>query len=257
MKRFLKLLPIYLLILTICGYGIWQFVKEHRINTSNPQSQPIQTDSDIVPATEISFGDTFEYCPSRATGYMECRILGTTVIKNVSDCPPLEGFSEKSFCFPEGYNQAEPYEQGCRLVLVELEVTNVNAEGYTYDGTVSMSCGWFKDPYVFHPHDIMDLANLDILHGDEEEPESWYFEKYSDFYFDLRCDYMEQDDRDTMGVETEAIRIAPGESRSFTVGFAIPGQNGKETDLTMLRGILRADSNPETGIFLNLGLGGS
>lgn len=257
MKRFLKLLPIYLLVLIACGYGIWQFIEKNQMPEvfqevlPPPPTKPQKLNTEIMPKNVISMGDTFEYWPSRATGHFQCRITGVSVVKDPSECPPVEMFMEKSFFFHEGYENAEHYAQGARIVLVELELTNIDAEGYAYDGTISMSCGWFKDPYVFYPDSAINLADLAVTHGEDENLD---YDEYISLYFSERYAYMPEDDPDTMGVEPSAIRIAPGETKTYTLGFPIGGRDGKPIDMTMLRAVVAADSNHLTGLFIDLEL---
>ena len=257
MKRFLKLLPIYLLVLLACGYGIWQFFEKNQmpevfqevLPTQPPQPQKLNTE--IVPKNVISMGDTFEYWPGKATGHFQCRITGVSVVKDPSECPPVEMFMEKSIFFHEGYENAKHYEQGCRIVLVELEMTNIDAEGYAYDGTLPTSCGLFKDPYVFQSCDVIHLADLAVTHGEDEALD---YDEYLGLYFSERYAYMPEDDPDTLGSETLAVRIAPGETKTFTLGFPIGGRDGKPIDMTMLRTVVAADSNYLRGLFIDLEL---
>ena len=260
-KSFLLRLPIYALIVAALGFGIWKFVNENKLPDGLTDVVPTvatEANTDLMPEQVIGIGDTFEYWPSKAKGHMLCRITGARVVRSAAECPPEELFVEGGFWDDGGkidyenwFADGGAYDQGCRVVLVELELTNVDATALLSDGSLTMTDGWFSDAYAFLGYDVINLANLSVVY---KTPETVDYQEYLSGYCSYYGEYAREDDRETLGVEPFAVRIEPGKTVTYTLGFLLPGKDGKAVDLTMLRAIRGADSDTKTGLFIDLGL---
>ena len=270
--NFLKRLPIYLLILALVGYGVKRFMD---------QNQPPEVLSDVIPTVPtqvptqpedpasllknvVSVGGYFDIYPRYGDGHFRCRIINATVVQDASVCPPKELFYDgtrfvrmiedgggyASGEYEEWFVEGGAYDHGDRVILIELEMTNVDFVGRIYDGSFTSEDGYFKDPYAIQPYmpiQLADLARSYVVQGYRE------LKEYDCKYFSELGKYGE-DDPETIGSEQLAIQILPGETKTCTLGFLVENKDGKPVDMSMLRVILNADSYTETGIFIELGL---
>ena len=262
LKPFLLRLPIYALIVALIGVGGWKFVKENKLPDFVSDAVPTETAGEdpeeinvAEPKTMLAIGDTFKYKYTLGTGHFLCKITGASIIDEASECPPEEQFKTSNpvwaddadgevtfFTYDEFFTEGGACDRGVRFVKVDLEVTNVDAQCFPYvEG--SFSDGLFKDPYLVHYYEFLHVVDLARV--------NWPNRVAGFNRYDL-C--LPEDDRATIGIETNAIRVAPGETVSFSYYFWMPVFHGRPTDVGHICAISGVDTNLETGIFIDLDL---
>lgn len=220
----------------------------------------IRDNTEVVPQNMIKIGDSYEYTPIGATGHLLCKVTDARIITKQEDCPPKEHLEASNlyasidgervrFPYEEWFSEGGAFDHGCRFLMAELTVTNVDAVSPTdtnLEGVV------YNDPYRFAPHNFVRLANLCDLSTTEEE-QSYY--KIAVTYCSPWLDAPE-DDPATSGQEHVSFRVQPGETVTFTVGFLLnTNRDGTPLDPSMLMLCRSSESGVETGLFIDLGLG--
>lgn len=220
---------------------------------------------ELMPENVLQIGDSFEYTPYNATGHLLCSVTDVRVVSDAAGCPPKEMFDAPFFAVVDGewvgYDYEEwsteggAFDRGCRLVLADVTMTNVDAVMKLDNGTFEDS-GLFYDPYLFLGYQAVRIADLTGVQTAPDGQHKSYLSVTSDYY-SYRGRYHAEDDPDTIGIEPHAIRIAPGETVSFTVGFLLStDEEGKQKDLSMQWLSVGANTDVETGTFIDTALGG-
>ncbi len=232
----------------------------HSMSNDDPEESRIRDNTEVMPQNVIQLGDSYEYTPTEATGHFLCKITDVRIITEPEDCPPKEDMESSNlyatvdgervrFPYEEWFTEGGAFDQGCRLVMVELTVTNVDAESPVSTETDPSG---YNDPYRFPPHNFVRLINLADLYDNEEHPS---YHKISFNYCSASLDAPE-DDPTTDGQEQFSFRVQPGETVTFTMGFPLnPNGDGVTPDQSMLMLCSGPDSGVETGLFIDLGLG--
>lgn len=242
MKRILLMVLIASLLLPGCG------VADLPVGPSSPTV--ILDNTTILPKNVIQIGDSFEVYPDAADGHFVCTVTDVRVVSEQSECPPQDqfwegmilcGFEDGEPCYfeyDEWFTEGGAFDHGCRVILVDLTVTNVDAVAWLDNGTFTGDCGYYFDDYVFPAGDFVYLALLSRVVG--SPPDQYYGTKGSDS-FSLMGEYIEAAEltgseiTDSLGNDYFALMARPGETVSFTVGYGIEGnEDGTPPDLSMM-----------------------
>lgn len=233
--------------------------------------QTIPTDK--MPVNIIQIGDSFDYTFSDFTGRLSGTVTDVRVVRDASDCPPRQWFDEIDtifasatdengvwlyFPYDELFTDGGAYDHGCRMLLVDLTLTNVDAECPLDQGLFNAG-GWYLDPYLFMAYSAVSACDLTVLTNGSSGPAPGYY-IFSANGFSYKGT-SEQDDPNTKGYEQDAIRIAPGESVSFTLCYIIDpqflkdGTTGNARDLSKIWLCVGAVNDLDTGVFIDTQLG--
>lgn len=231
------------------------------------------TPTDKMPVNIIQIGDSFDYTFPEFTGRLSGTVTDVRVVRDASDCPPRQWFGEIDtilasatdengvwlhFPYEELFTDGGAYDHGCRLLLVDLTLTNVDAECPVDQGRFDDG-GWYRDPYLFMAYSAVSACDLTVLTTASNGPEPGYYTFNTDGFSYMGTS--EQDDPSTKGYEQCAIRIAPGESVSFTLCYIIPpqfledGTTGNARDLSKIWLCVGAVNDLDTGVFIDTQLG--
>lgn len=215
-----------------------------------------------VPTNILQIGESFDYYPDYAQGRFTCKVTDVRVVEEQSQCPPKDEFFLDLLpvyidgkCTPLSYEdwftEGGAFDLGARVILVDLTVTNVDAVAYLYDGTLyhHPTQGLYLDPCVFDALSIVAMTDM-------TECERGHFKgALSTLHYSL-TGMCGEEDLDTFGIEHAAIRIEPGETLSFTVGFGVGGfPGGVRADLSKYWIRIGADNTVDNGRFIELHLG--
>lgn len=208
-------------------------------------------------------GESFEVELTRGTGHFLCTVTGARILTDESqlslDDPEqlmeggkliaIEDGEGITFPYEEWFTEGGAFDHGCRLILIDLSVTNVDAKGWLASDD---PWGFFNDPYAFYAYDFVYFANLSRY---TEVAGQYEFGNENCFYFDKTGDYCPEDILPTIGIEPYAIQILPGQTVTYTLGYGIPtDQEGNPYKLSDLMAVVKANANAETGIFIDLAL---
>lgn len=230
-KLFLVLLLTLSLLLPGCGLV-------DRI-AGEPTQPAVNSNSAVLPKNFIQIGDSFDYYPDLADGHFECTVTDVRVASAQSQCPPKEQFTvpwacgvkdgeEIIFEYEEWFTDGGAFDLGVRLVMVDLTVTNVDAVAWLDNGLLNEDCGYFLDAQAFPTNQIVTLVNLSSVQGTGAD--RYYFGQGAE-HFSRAGEFTEKDIPDTLGTENFAIKIMPGETAAFTVGFIVNGgEDGQPQD---------------------------
>lgn len=261
MKRiFLSLSSVILLLAIILSACIPDDVRE-----SGDEPQKRETNAvDALPNNILKIGDSFEYYPEKAEGHFACTVTDARVVTEESQCPSSEKFEYLllsanvdgqwvDFEYPGWFVKGGAFDSGCRIVLVDVTVSNIDAEALLNDGTYSPECGFFDDRYAFQAYcigEMVDLTDIWTTGGIKS------YNRYTAVYFSQMGQYSKEDIPETLGHECWAIQILPGQSVNFTLGFFVgTNSDGSRKDLSKLWLCAGSNSRVEDGIFIDLGLG--
>ena len=222
----------------------------------------------IMPKNVIQIGETYEFSTTQADGHFLCTITGVRMVTTQSECPPdewfdaeyaatLEASDDDHYPYEEWFAKDGAFERNCRIILVDISVTNVDAQSWLDNGTFVTGCGWFADANLFYAYDFGKLADLDTV---IKQNNTQQYMTIGSFGFSKFGEYA--DDPNTKGYEPAAIRIAPGETVSYTLAYPINAtlfgtEDGTLRDLSSLMLCISLDTDPENGIFVDLKLGDS
>ncbi len=225
-----------------------------------PVDDSIRNETAIMPNHVIRIGDSYKYYPDYASGHFLCTVTDARVVTQESECPPLdmidtgwlwatEDGERVLFEKAEWFTEGGAFDRGCRMVLVDLTVTNVDAIANLDDGTFTTN-GYFLDPYAFHAYAVGSMVDLTLTFD--------YGMQYVDYkhdYFSLLGQYSE-DNLETLGAEHYAIRILPGETVSYTLGYPVDAnEDGSPKDLSDVMFCTGSNRFIKDGVFVDLALG--
>ncbi len=227
----------------------------------------IQDNTEIMPSNIINIGDSFEYFPDKATGHFVCSVADAWVVTDPSQCPPQEKVGRDynflmanvngdyvTYAYDEYLTDGGAYDQGCRLVMVDLVVTNVDAEAEVYVPN-AQSTAWFSDTDAFYSYMIVSMANLSVVNKDGAGVNR--YNTLDCFYFSQYGSYSSEDIQGSYGIEPWALQLAPKETARFTLGYVVnTNYDGSRIDLSMLMLCAGTDTGAETGTFIALNLEG-
>lgn len=224
--------------------------------------------TEIKPKNIIKIGESFDFpIPEfTGTGHFSCTITGARILTDESqltlDSPEqlMEGGilgavidddgNYTLFPYEEWFTEGGAFDHGCRVILIDLSVTNVDAEAFLDSGEPR---GFFEDPYAFYAEHCISIANLSRY---TEVDGQYDYGNQNCFYFDKTGDYCAEDIFSTLGVEPYAIQILPGQTVTYTLGYGIPtDRDGNPYKLSDLMAVVGSNMNAETGIFIDLELG--
>lgn len=225
-----------------------------------------ENDGQIVPKNVISMGEAFEVYPMKADGHLLCTVTGVRLVTEETECPPREHFPEPpllsatvdgdsvNYEYEEWFTEGGAFDQGCRIMLVDVTVTNVDAVAWLDNGTSNSDRGLFLDPYAFYAYHITNMVNLEQVISQSGDV---CFALAHAFCFSEAGKYSE-DIRETMGYEPGAIQILPGQTVTYTLGYPVhTNTDGSTPDPSNLWLCVHGGetSRVETGIFIDTKLG--
>ena len=248
----------WLLIVSLVFMGIWPSVQENILqpylsgerqetgpNAATGSGQSGNQITEFTPRNVIELGDSFEYYPHMAEGHFLCTVTGVRIVTEADQCLPKEAFFDdtflrvypganekpKSYRYEEWFTEGGAYDQGARIVLVDLTVTNVDAVAWLSDGTLTGTDGYYHDCDAFLAYSFVGTANMSTA---EELPDGrrivgdWQ-ERL--IYYSRAGEYYPEELHDTSGQELFALQIPIGHTVSFTLGYASAGiQNEPSMD---------------------------
>lgn len=240
-KRLLSLFVIIALLLSGCSVV--------DMPLTEPTQRVISGNTTILPKNVLQIGDSFEVYPDLADGHFICTVTDVRVVSEQSQCPPVEQFylpylggvvdgKDYFYQYDEWFTEGGPFDQGTRLVLVDLTVTNVDAVAWLDNGMNNSECGYYWHDYAFPSHQFVYLMDLTKVYGYGDDR---YYQNEGEFiYYSRRGEYLEQVDlteeeiTDSLGNEETAIAVKPGETVSFTIGYGVHGEpDGTPVDLSL------------------------
>lgn len=221
--------------------------------------------TEIKPKNVIRMGESFEFLipESKGTGHFLCTVTGARILTDESQLSLvepnqlLEGdklvatIDGEGVFYPydEWFTEGGAFDRGCRFILVDLSVTNVDAQGWLDSEEPR---GFFEERYTFHSYEFISLANLSRY---TEVDEQYDFARVHCRYFDKMGDFCPEDILTTLGYEPYAIQILPGQTVTYTLGYGVNTDlEGNPVPLSDLMVVAGADRNAETGIFIDLEL---
>ncbi len=232
----------------------------HSASSDDMEETRIRDNTEVMPKNIIQIGDSFEYTPIGAMGHFLCKVTDARIITKQEDCPPKELLESSNlyasvdgerirFPYEEWFTEGGAFDHGCRFLMAELTVTNVDAVSPTDTNLEEIV---YNNPYRFAPHNFVRLTNLCDLSTTEEE-QSYY--KIAVTYCSPWQD-APADDPATSGQEQFSFLVQPGETVTFTVGFLLStNRDGTPLDPSMLMLCRSSESGVETGLFVDLKLG--
>ena len=234
-KSFLFRLPIYLVLVAVVGTGLWNYLMQIKLPeqlqealATQPPTIELETPPEELEDNILCIGDHFSLYPSYATGHLDCRVTSAGFVTDEADCPRdwlttesyLNIYDEEHgpYYYDEWFLPGGPLEQGARLVRIELEITNVDAVANVQEGSFHPDvCNVrYKEPDLFDGFGLLSIADLSTM--DKEGNFSYYHTAL----FSETGKYSSEDDRETMGDERYALKLAPGETKYITIIFSIP-----------------------------------
>lgn len=233
MKRILKLMPIYLLLLLACGYGIWQFLDKNQVpevlqdivptESTTFVPQPQYTGPELDYAGYLQWGEPFTVTDGvDFTGTLECSVNSARIVTEESQCPPEEWFHARSLgimnlelgrmqlCpMEEWFTEGGAFDQGCRLVVVDMTVKNIDAQSKKE---------FYDDPTQFDVGDLIHLVDRSYV-----STNTWYDEvekkekevQFYQGYLSVGCSLW------TVRGQNDDALIPIGESVSFSMVFPV------------------------------------
>lgn len=224
----------------------------------------VKEDAPVYPEQIIDLGDEFEYYPGgNVEGHFVCRVTDVWILEDEASCPPEEDFGSSRigtmvdgetvfFEYDEWFTEGGAYDHGCRIVMVDVTMTNVDAASELYKP--DFTGGLYNDPYMFLAYNVVKMVDLTRLNILGEGHRSYM--DYSMLYFSYMGKCYTEDDPLSGGDDRDAIRIAPGETVTFTVGFEVnPYYEEGTIDLPTLWLSVGASTDVELGVFMDTGLG--
>lgn len=182
----------------------------------------------------LQLGETFEVYPSLATGKLLCTVTNARVVTEESECPPYEWFvaykltavidgKEVYYRYPDFFVEGGAFDRGCRIILVDVTVENVDAKGLPED-----EGGHFASPYAFYASHFFNMGDKSVICPSPEEDIPSMYLKRGPMCFSLANQYSEGEYTDPC-----AIEIRPGEKVSYTLGYAVHTKpDGSPQDLS-------------------------
>ena len=225
-----------------------------------------QKNDGVMPEQVLQIGDSFDYTPFKATGHLSCKVTNVRVVTEAAECPPKEFFSEDmiwamvdgesiEYEYEEWFTEGGAFDHGGRLLLADLTVTNVDAHMRLDNGTF-YETGDFLDPYLFYGYYVVTLADLTRIEASGDGSHQNYTNHSTDYY-SYMGQFFTEDNPDSIGYEPYAIRIAPGETVKYTVGFLLDtDEEGNPKDLSKQWLCVGAYADVKEGIFIDTALEG-
>ena len=281
-KKMLFLIPVYTLILGLVIAGIWPTVEGHILPlfSKKPQGDSSQTPviiEGIEPKNVIQIGDTFKCYPDLADGYLLCTVTDVRSVTNESQCPPKDAFGADdvsfsvlgtdgvhcSYPYEEWFTEGGAYDHGLRIVLVDLEVTNINAVAQVSDGTKFNNIGFYLDNDAFPANLFVDTAYMAKAY---ETLDGRQVVSYGSqlVYYSHAGSYVPSKEGWMCGQKRDAVQIPIGQTVRFTLGYSIyQDSSGTPADLSKLwlsvmpgRNIMNEGLlDLETSVFIDTKLG--
>lgn len=215
---------------------------------------------------EIEVGTPFTYINSRRfTGTMECTVTDVRVVTEESQCPPEEWFFSSLSVINmetgwsegvernEWFTEGGAFDQGCRILVVDVTLKNIDAEGLPDDAG-----GISDDPTAFEMTYIMNMVDTGIvLNGSGDYPT---YQGYSEMGFSQLNQFIPDEYVDSWDPfihwDSNAVQLPKGETVSFSLCYPIYQNNdGSPKDFSKLA-IIANESIDEKPVIIPLHLEG-
>lgn len=268
-KSFLLRLPVYLLLLCIVGFGLWNLMKQielpeqlQAVLPTEPPPNHHGTPPEELVDNIIHIGDTFPVYDHTYTGHLDCKITAAQLVTKPEDCP-TEWLSEDVLRYYDEQNDqissydhwfvpGGPADKGELLVRLEVEITNVDAVAFVQVGDAAdpvnndaffFEADLFQSNFIFH---LTDLNELD-QHGNSP----WFHIEGHSYY----RQFVPEDDPETKGSEDIALKIPVGQTIQVSMIFPISTrQGGTARDPAYIFGLIKGKEIDEPFTYIDLNL---
>lgn len=252
MRRLFALLTAIFMVLGITACG-----EDDKPSGGSDTLLPVYNDT-VKPKNYIALGEEYEFYPSMADGHFRCSVTNARIMTK-EECPPKEMLvsdslmaKDRAYPYEEWFTEDGAYAQGCRVILVDVTVRNVDAVAWLASGE---NPGLFEDPYAFYLYSVVGIADTSQLYEDEETGNRTYAFTGDFSYFSLLGQYDGEDGSHIPGIVAYGTRLLPGESISFTLGYSVhTNPDGSPRDMSQLVLCTSKDADVETGVFIDMGL---
>ena len=222
-------------------------------------------DIKVFPKNVIQMGVPFEYYPGYADGHMMCTVTGARVVTEQSEAPPRSWFGPEPILsasdnthhsYDNWFVEGGAFDKNCRVIVVDVTLTNVDAVAWLNNGVYDENCGYFNDQYTFSATRVIQIADLSrVIYGigspryiTTTQNGFSRFGEYSD------------DVIETTGTETYAVRLLPGETISYSLVFpvnayALEKKDGSLKSFSIFMACPSAAADSEEDVFIDLKLG--
>lgn len=268
-KSFLLRMPIYLVLVAVVGFGMWNLFKQiglpEQLQEVLPTAPPPVEQG--VPPEElvdniIGIGDTVTVYGDEFTGHLELTVNAAKFVTDPLDCPEkwLYEYAEvyappwdaEDFGYDHWFLPGGPLDRGGKVVRVDVAITNVDAVAYVQEGDKldpgNPHAFFFEEDYFRHNtlFHLTDLSEMD-QHGNIP----WFHvEGHSDAQ-----KFVPEDDLRTLGTESFVLKIPIGQTVQVSMIFPISTKDsGTPRDPAYLFGFVtgKGIDDPYTYIDLNL-----
>ena len=175
----------------------------------------------------VEIGETFAHTSVTVTdfsGTLECTVTDIRLVSEEVECPPREWFDSarldtqasgwvKPYYYEEWFTENGAFDKGCRLILVDMTVENIDARAYIVD-----EGGEYYDPYVFSASSILRLMDVEHFYEKDE-----LFSGCQAIGFSLLNSYAPTNppENDPEPTDPFDFVIEPGDMVSFTLVFPL------------------------------------
>ena len=268
-KTFLLRLPVYLLLLGIVGFGMWNLLKQIDLPEQLQEVLPTQPPPDHhgTPPEElvdniIHIGDIFPVYDDTFTGHLDCKITAAQLVTKQEDCPK-EWLNSPDYFFYDLENNREytydqwflsggPLDKGALLARVEVEITNVDAVAFVQVGDAADPANnnaFFYEADLFQSNFLVHLTDLSQL--DQHGNSPWFHIGGHSYY----GQFVPEDDPETKGSEDIALKIPVGQTIQVSMIFPIStGSGGAARDPAYIFGLVKGKEIDDPFTYIDLDL---
>lgn len=215
---------------------------------------------------EIDIGTSFTYtAPAVFTGSMECVVTDVRLVTEESQCPPEEWFFStisvinqetgraKLVDRNEWFTEGGAFDQGVRILVVDVTLKNIDAEGNPPGDGESM---FYDDPTVFDMIAIMNMVDTSIVLNDDGDYPN--YQSYIEIGFSQLNQFIPDEDIVSLDPyvhwDSNKVQLPKGETISFNLCFPVlQYDDGSQRDLSSLA-IIANDSPDQEAIIIPLEL---
>lgn len=131
--------------------------------------------------TWLKIGDSFDFTDTaQMTGALRCTVNKVHVVDSQETCPPYDWFQGEEWLgvpnqvyhYDQWFSEGGAFDQGCRLLLVDVTVENLNARNIPID-----EGGSFDHPYAFYASSFLKLVDMSLVR--DEDTDQVYFQPYT------------------------------------------------------------------------------
>lgn len=185
---------------------------------------------------ELEIGSTFLYHDPYSTGSLQCTVTDAWLVTNQSECPPSDWFfsplatiedGKAAICnYEDWFTPGGAFEQGCRIVVVDVTIKNVDAQSSLYE-----------DPTIFSMTDVLKLIDMNLPISTNDKAST--YQGYLEIGFSLLNQFVPEEEIVSLDpyVHSDScyVQLPPGESVSFNLCFPVfQNDDGSVKDFSQL-----------------------